>query len=52
VSSSRFNASISSGPQRRVILRIVDSSGTAASSPIRQNRRHVIESATSVHNRA
>ena len=51
-SSSRFNASISSGPQRRVSLRIVDSSGTDASSPMRQNRRHVIESATSAHSRS
>ena len=46
-----FNASISSGPQRRVILRIVDSSGTDASNPIRQNRRHDNESVTCTHNR-
>ena len=51
-SSSRFNASISSGPQRRVSLRIVDSSGTVASSPMRQNRRQLIESATSTHSRS
>ena len=47
-----FDASIRSRPQRRVILRIVDSCGTDTSSPMRQNRRDVIESPTYSHKRS
>jgi hypothetical protein len=40
------------GLQRVVILRIVDSSGTFASRPMRQNRRKLIESDTIVQSRS
>jgi hypothetical protein len=39
-----------SGPTRRVSLRTVDSSGTRADRPIRQNRRKCNESETSLTN--
>ena len=45
--TARVISSTTSAPSRRVRLRIVDSSGTASPSAIRQNRRRCSESATS-----
>ena len=45
-SSAQFSASITSGPQRAVILPSVDGCGTVVPSEIRQNRYQQIESAT------
>src|SRR5215510_12296395 len=44
--TSRVRSSTSSGPRRRVSLRMVDSSGTSATIEIRQKRRRWKESAT------
>jgi hypothetical protein len=48
-SSSSLSSSSSPGPSRFVSLISVEGSGTRPSIPIRQNRRHVNESETSLH---
>ena len=48
-SNASFNPSTAAAPQRVVSFISVVGCGTAPSSGIRQNRRHVIESATSRH---
>jgi hypothetical protein len=47
--SAAFNCSITSGPARPTSLTSVVGWGTGRSSPMRQNRRHPIESATFRH---
>ncbi|ROP27574.1 hypothetical protein EDD30_0255 [Couchioplanes caeruleus] len=49
-SSASLSCSITSLPHRVVIFIRVVGCGTRPSSPIRQNNRHPIESATSAHN--
>jgi hypothetical protein len=49
-SNASFNPSTATEPQRVVSFINVVGCGTGCSKPIRQNRRHAIESDTSRHN--